>query len=52
MFEHTERQINAIMDQYKDFLALREQGLDVTALLSWLIGMVMPLEPVSFKQNN
>ena len=51
-FEHTESQINAIMDQYRDFLALREQGLDVTALLSWLIGMVMPLEPVSFKQNN
>ncbi|KJA24751.1 hypothetical protein HYPSUDRAFT_200307 [Hypholoma sublateritium FD-334 SS-4] len=37
-----DQEIHWISEQYRGFLVQRQQGMNVTALLSWLIGVVMP----------
>lgn len=51
LVDFTEQQIDEIIAQYQGFLSLRDQGMDVTALLSSLIGIVMPLKPTGGKQQ-
>jgi len=47
LFCFSEGQIDKIIARYQELVGLRAQGRDVTPSLSWLIGVVMPLEPVS-----
>ncbi|KJA14290.1 hypothetical protein HYPSUDRAFT_208837 [Hypholoma sublateritium FD-334 SS-4] len=42
----SERTIGQIVERYRELVLLREQGRDVVAPLAWLVGVVMPLEPV------
>lgn len=42
-----ERTIGKIVARYQELVTLREQGRDIVPPLAWLIGVVMPLEPVS-----
>ncbi|KAF8178023.1 hypothetical protein BJ912DRAFT_856566 [Pholiota molesta] len=47
LFCFTEEQIDKIIARYQELIGFRAQGRTVTSSLSWLIGAVMPLEPIS-----
>ncbi|KAF9477834.1 hypothetical protein BDN70DRAFT_861148 [Pholiota conissans] len=46
LFCFTEQQIDKIIARYQELIGFREQGRNVIPSLSWLIGAVMPLEPL------
>jgi len=52
LFPFSEQQIDQIFERYRHLKELQAQGRNVVPALGWLMGVVMPLDPVGTRTVN